>query len=105
MIDEPAGIEYARALADSIRSQRPREKFSEGRYPFTYAYDLMRAFPEQFINGYASSIHGIPSRAAVAQILREQSGVTDWDDPVSYRMAAILADAYCEINNIEVPGR
>jgi len=87
---EPFDAKWAERMVEEIESANIYEapKFSETRWPYTYAYDYMKVHDIFGARAYCS-------RAWCSGILRE--------NPDKERIVRIFALAYCRENDIRIP--
>ena len=77
--------------------------FIPGRYPYTYAYDFVRSYPNVVPDSHPKqqwlALLGTESRAETSVLIRCWAQLSG----LNHRMLLIaLADAYCEIERIAV---
>lgn len=94
-----------------------RERFSTSRWPYTYAYDIIRQFPQMIPDEAHQALLGnTPSAFRLRVDMQSRADaslvVTAWaiylgdgvlDAQVRDKLVRVLATLYCEHHGIDVP--
>ena len=99
------------AEIESKLQNRPAPAFSESRWPYTYACDLLRTHPEVVPNKVHNAIFTgsvvIESRGSATIVRMAWAKLIDPEHPedADDQLVRVLALVHCNLEQIEVPAR
>lgn len=91
-------LALAQEIVSRITPPQPTQRFSSARWPYTYAYDLVRQHPE-IVPSSVARHDGLLSRADAAGVCRRWALAAQIDAQV---LVHTLAYVYCVTNGIEM---